>query len=104
MVYEGIGHMVGCVDNSQIQGQLIVNMLALPDQQFRNELNKFNFNQEQIFVIDSIKTIDQVIKINQRVAESVGGNYLLYLRDIFDDLLKIYNIYSQQISKFIGMN
>ena len=34
MVYEGIGHMVGCVDNDQVQGQLIVNMLALPHQSF----------------------------------------------------------------------
>ena len=32
MVYEGIGHMVGCVDNFQYQGELIVNMLALPHQ------------------------------------------------------------------------
>ena len=37
------------------------------------------------------------------MAESVGGTYLHYLRNIFDDLLKIYNIYSQQITKFISM-
>ena len=54
--------------------------------------------------MDNIKTIDLVIKINQRVAESVGGTYLTYLRNIFDDLLKIYNIYSQQISKLVSEN
>ena len=45
-----------------------------------------------------IKQIDHIIKINQRVAESTGFIYLNYLRNIFDDLLKIYNLYSQQIS------
>lgn len=72
--------------------------------QFTGELNKFNMDASQIFNMENIKTIDQVIKINQRVAESVGSAYLLYLRNIFDDLLKIYNIYSQQISTFVSQN
>ena len=41
-----------------------------------------------------IKSIDFIIKVNTRVAESVGFMYLSYLRRIFSDLLKMYGLYS----------
>ena len=88
----------------QQQVMYIQNLLELPHNQFNAELSKFNMNAELIYNLENIKTIDQVIKVNQRVAESVGGPYLHYLRNIFDDLLKIYNIYSQQITKMVNMN
>lgn len=44
------------------------------------------------------------MKINQRVADSTGFVYLNYLKNIFQDLLKIYNLYSQQISDAVVRN
>ena len=41
-----------------------------------------------------IKNLDFIIKVNTRVAESVGFMYLSYLRRIFNDLLKMYGLYS----------
>ncbi len=43
---------------------------------------------------DVIKSIDFIIKVNTRVAESVGFMYLSYLMNIFSDLLKMYGLYS----------
>lgn len=50
-----------------------------------------------------IKQLDFIIKVNQRVAESVGHVYLVYLRTIFTDLLRIYGLYSQCISNSINV-
>ena len=41
-----------------------------------------------------LKTVDFILKVNTRVAESVGFIYLSYLRRIFGDLLKLYGLYS----------
>ncbi len=41
-----------------------------------------------------LKVLDFIIKINTRVAESVGFMYLSYLRKIFGDLMKMYGLYS----------
>ena len=38
------------------------------------------------------------------MAESTGFIYLNYLKNIFQDLLKIYNLYSQQISDAVVRN
>jgi len=69
--------------------------LALSFQQFTATLNAFNLDPSAVYNTDNVKSVNQVIKINKRVADSVGGVYLIYLRNIFEDLLKIYNIYSQ---------
>ena len=36
---------------------------------------------------DVIKKMDLVIRINQKVAESTGKYYLVYLRQVFQDLI-----------------
>ena len=38
-----------------------------------------------------------IIKINNKVAESVGAVYIFYLREIFVDLMKVYSLYSENI-------
>ena len=48
-----------------------------------------------------LKTVDFIIKVNTRVAEAVGFIYLSYLRRIFNDLLKMYGLYSQCISNSV---
>jgi len=50
---------------------------------------------------DIIKTIDFIIKVNQKVASSVGQQYLAYLSQIFTDLIKIYKLYSECISNTV---
>jgi hypothetical protein len=50
-----------------------------------------------------IKMIDSIIKVNTKVAESVGFMYLSYLRRIFNDLLRMYGLYSQCISNSVRM-
>jgi exportin-1 len=46
-----------------------------------------------------LRNVDFIIKVNTRVAEAVGFIYLSYLSRIFDDLLKMYRLYSHSISE-----
>ena len=48
-----------------------------------------------------VKNLDFIFKVNTRVAESVGFMYLAYLRRIFQDLLRMYGLYSQCISNSV---
>ena len=53
-----------------------------------------NLNMNSLMQPDVIKQIDFIIKINERVCESVGHIYLVYLRTVFTDLLNVYGLYS----------
>jgi hypothetical protein len=52
---------------------------------------------------DVLKMLDAILKVNTRVAESVGFMYLSYLRRIFVDLMKMYGMYSQCISNSVKL-
>jgi len=43
---------------------------------------------------DVLKQLDYILKVNTKVAEAVGFIYLSYLRRIFNDLLRMYGLYS----------
>jgi len=49
-----------------------------------------------------IKKLDHLIKINQRVAQSVGQLYVNYLNQIFSQVIEVYKMFSQCISNSIN--
>ena len=101
MVYEGIGHMISTEPMPFMQEQLLFNCLQYITFEWENILRLANQNQEQLLIPDVVKTIDFIIKVNTKVAEAVGHIYLSYLRKIFPDLLRMYGLYSQCISKIV---
>jgi len=61
-------------------------------------------NQNYYFMPENIKRLDHILKINQRIAVSVGQPYICYLSQIFNDLIGIYKVYSSNISYFLESN
>lgn len=61
-------------------------------------------NQDMNFLMqpNTIQQLIHIIKINQRVAISVGRQYLCHLSVIFNDLIMVYKYYSEQISKAVA--
>ena len=49
-----------------------------------------------------MRELSLIIKTNTRVASSVGPGYIFYLRDIFQQLIQVYNIYSTGISQLVS--
>jgi hypothetical protein len=43
---------------------------------------------------ENIKAIDRFLKVNQRIAESVGQFYVAYLQQVFSLLINVYSFYS----------
>jgi hypothetical protein len=54
-----------------------------------------------LWVPITVKQIDFILKTNTRVAESVGAPYFNYLKLIFDDIIKIYKVYSDCITQSV---
>lgn len=45
-----------------------------------------------------IRTVDYLIKINQKIASSTGCYYTFYLKRIFKDLINVYRLYSAMVN------
>ncbi len=79
-----------------------MNLMQYANKEWQDILSMANQNVNLLMLPDTIKKIDFIIKINLRVADSVGHMYLAYLRQIFEQMLKIYGHYSFCISNAIS--
>ena len=61
-------------------------------------LNLANQSIDQLRIPDIVRQLDFIMKINQKVCQSVGPGYVCYLKKIFNDMLHLYRLYSQCIS------
>lgn len=50
---------------------------------------------------ETLRELSQLIKTNTRCASSIGPGYLCYLSTIFEQLIRVYNLYSQCISNSV---
>lgn len=73
---------------------LVNNELQFMHQEWEGILAIANQNVEQLMLPEVLKVLDAILKVNTRVAESVGFMYLSYLKRIFGDLMKMYGMYS----------
>jgi len=80
MVYEGIGHMISMEPNPTLQESLVNGIMQYAHKDWMSILNLANQSIENLMLPDVIKMIDFIIKINTRIADSVGFIYLSYLR------------------------
>ena len=98
LIYEGIGYMISVEQLPANQERLLSDLMQYVHFEWDQILAQLNLNPDQLYTNEVIKTIDFIIKVNTRVAEAVGFIYLSYLYRIFNDLLKMYGIYSNSIS------
>jgi exportin-1 len=102
MVYEGLGYMVSTEQYNQ--PSLINALLQYAQNDWQRILTQAQNDNNYLMNPQIIKELDHIIKINQRVAQSVGKGYIIYLQNIFNDMMTVYNIYSQCISENIHTN
>ena len=102
MVYEGLGWMVSAITDPYHKQQQLVNLMQYLNVELGQIIQRANMDVSTIYLQDTIKKIDQVIKTNIRVADSVGPVYFTYLQTIFNDVMQIYKTYSNCISQAVG--
>ena len=65
---------------------------------FRCNTHQFSFcTIETIIFTETIKELSKILRINIRVVSSAGSIYLHQLSNIFNDVLNVYRLYSEQI-------
>ena len=54
-------------------------------------------NINSLTTTETIKELSKILRINIRVVSSAGSVYLHQLSNIFNDVLNVYRLYSEQI-------
>ncbi|KYQ92422.1 exportin 1 [Tieghemostelium lacteum] len=97
--YEAVGYMIGAVPDHATRDKLVGALMEQPNQQWFFIMSQASASVENLFIIDSIRSLVNILKINHRVAMALGNAYLSQMTKIYLDLLNVYRTYSDYISK-----
>ncbi|CAI8617119.1 unnamed protein product [Vicia faba] len=100
--YESVAHMVQAESDSQKRDEYIQRLMRLPNQKWMEIIGQAHQNVEFLKDQDVIRTVLNILQTNTSVASSLGTFFLPQITLIFLDMLNVYRMYSELISKSIS--
>mmetsp|Transcript_4585 Transcript_4585/g.12407 ORF Transcript_4585/g.12407 Transcript_4585/m.12407 type:complete len:1103 (-) Transcript_4585:1209-4517(-) len=100
--YESCGCIIAAHPDVAIRDQLIVKLFELPNQSWQQIIFAANSDESVLRQRETMKKFVNILKTNTRVASSLGGPYLVQLKWIYPDMLKVYRVYSDFISAAVA--
>ncbi len=76
----------------------MIALMELLNTSWREIIVKASVNVESIYVLETVKEISKILKTNSRVCEAAGSVYIKQLEIIFEDMLAIYQLFSDHIN------
>lgn len=81
---------------------LLEQLMQYTQNEWQYVLEIANKDPSSLQAIDTIRTIGFIIKANERVAFALGPSYVTHLAKIFQELMQVYRLYSENISSAIS--
>jgi len=99
MLYHGMGHMISAASTDQIGFHMVESLTGHINADWVAIMNQANQDNTCLVHSETVRTIDYLLKINQKIASSAESYYTYYLKKIFTDLINIYRLYTQMIQE-----
>ncbi|XP_024637721.1 protein EXPORTIN 1A isoform X2 [Medicago truncatula] len=99
--YESVAHMIQAESDSQKRDEFLQRLMELPNQKWMEIIGQAHQNVDFLKDQDVIRTVLNILQTNTSVASSLGTFFLPQITMIFLDMLNVYRMYSELISKSI---
>jgi len=97
--YEAVGEIIQAQADQSKQQALVFKLMELPNQTWTAIIARANIDAKVLWDISAVRTVTMVLKTNYRVAKSVGHGYSVQMSRIYLEMLQVYKMYSNFISK-----
>jgi len=101
-IYEGIAHMISEEKDENNMNIFLEQLMKLTQNEWQFVIETANNDPSSLQEIDTIRKIGFIIKVNERVAFALGLSYVSHLAKIFEQLMQVYKLYSENISVAIS--
>lgn len=102
--YEAVGHMIAASVDVVQQTKLIDKYMQLPNDVWNSVLNEAKKSVDCLKEAEVVQNILNVLKTNIRAAKALGAPYVHQFQKIYQDMLHIYKVTSENINQAIRMN
>ena len=99
--YEAASMVINSAPRDFQEG-LVAQLMRLPNQRWGNIMQTAHVNSSNLSVVDVMKDLNHILKLNVCTAASVGAGFKQQMFDIFADLMQLYALYSQLISSEVS--
>ncbi|XP_004511432.1 protein EXPORTIN 1A-like [Cicer arietinum] len=100
--YESVGSMIQAESDTQKRDEYLQRLMVLPNQKWLEIIGQARQNVDFLKDQDVIRTVLNILQTNTSVASSLGTYFLPQITLIFLDMLNVYRMYSELISKSIA--
>ncbi|XP_061355283.1 protein EXPORTIN 1A isoform X1 [Gastrolobium bilobum] len=100
--YESVGNMIQAESDAQKRDEYLQRLMELPNQKWLEIIGQARQNVDFLKDQDVIRTVLNILQTNTSVATSLGTYFLPQISLIFLDMLNVYRMYSELISKSIA--
>uniref|UniRef100_A0A7S1TC72 Exportin-1 n=1 Tax=Compsopogon caeruleus TaxID=31354 RepID=A0A7S1TC72_9RHOD len=96
--YESCGCVIASVQEVENRNQLVQRLFQLPNHLWIEIIQTAGVSPDTLRQRETMKKLANILKTNERAASSLGGPYLIQLKEIYVDMLRLYRVYSDYIS------
>lgn len=100
--YESVGLMIGAEVEVGKRDEYLMRLMAPPNTTWQQILAQARANPEILKQTEVMKSIQNVLQTNVSVCTSLGQPFSTQFNLIFQDMLQVYKLYSELISKAIA--
>jgi exportin-1 len=100
--YEATAVICSSQSDPEMRQLLVTNLMKMPNQLWSSIVTRANSQLDTLWAHDVVKSLSFVLRINIRVASSLGHGFMVQLGRIYTEMLNIYKAYSKYMSTTIA--
>eukprot|EP00960_Hanusia_phi_P076603 768584-Hanusia_phi.AAC.3 len=104
MFYEAVGYIVAAELTPERRDQIVQVLFKIPNQRWTQIIGSAMQDPNLLQQQETMREIAKILQINVRVSSSLGNPYIIQLEYIFERMLQVYKMYSEQISSAVVGN
>ena len=102
--YEACGFIIGAEPVQETQQKYIFTLMDPPNTVWTTIITQATNNTASLIEPETVKKLVMVLKMNSRVATSLGEAYIFQLSRLYVEMLAVYKVYSGVVSSRVQQN
>lgn len=99
--YEAVGHIISAQIDGNLQEQLIAQLMDIPNRTWNDIIASASVNDNILEEHEMVRSVLNILKTNVAACKSIGSAFVSQLGNIYSDLLSVYKILSEKVSRAV---
>ena len=100
--YESVGHMISAETDPQRREDNLIRLMELPNATWRQLIAQARVNPEVLKSPEVVRNVANILQTNVSACTSIGQPFSTQVGLIYTDMLHVYRLYSEFMSKLIA--